>query len=724
MKALYQDASQAIGVRIKDLLGRMTLEEKIGQMIQIDGREDGETWIREKHIGSILHVTGDEAERLQRIAAETRLGIPLLCGIDAVHGHAFHDGATIFPSQLGMASSWNEMLLEKAAEVTAKEVILTGLHWTFSPVLCLARDIRWGRVDETFGEDPYLSGRLGAAMVRGYQGRSLAEPYSILACAKHFVAYGETQGGRDSAESDVTERKLRSIFFPPFKAAIDAGCATVMAAYHANDGVPCSANSWLLQDVLKGEWGFEGFVVTDWRNIQHMHQLQKVAASINEACAIAVEAGNDMMMNTKEFFDCGVQGVKEGKIDEQLVNEACIRILRIKFKLGLFDQKRFVDREQAKIFIGCDFHKKLAYQVALESIVLLKNDCGVLPLSRQIRKIAVIGPCADDPEQIGDWSFGSRNHPELPTISYHEYNLEPIITVVKGLHNRLGSEIEVVYEKGCDMIDPDAHSIPEAVNAARESDVVIAVVGDTVILNGETRDRMKLDLTGAQLELLKAVKAVGKPLVVVLINGKPLTIPWVKENADAILEAWNPGMEGGHAIADILFGEFNPCGKLAVSFPRHVGQQPVYYNQLPGWHGGSYVEMDDKPLFSFGFGLSYTKFSYSNLTLLKPKLNQGEDLSFSIDITNIGERRGAEILQVYVNDLFTSVTTPVKELKAFTRVELEPGERRQVKFEIPASELALVNRQCQRVVEPGEFELMVGGSSRDQDLLRIGFQVS
>ena len=724
MIAPYQDASQSIEVRTQDLLGRMTLEEKIGQMIQIDGNEDGEIWIREKHIGSILHVTGDEAERLQRVAAETRLGIPLLCGIDAVHGHAFHDGATVFPSQLGMASSWNEMLLEKVAEVTAKEVILTGLHWTFSPVLCLARDIRWGRVDETFGEDPYLSGRLGAAMVRGYQGRDLVEPYSILACAKHFVAYGETQGGRDSAESDVTERKLRSVFLPPFKAAIDAGCATVMAAYHANDGVPCSANSWLLREVLKEEWSFPGFIVTDWMNIQHMYQLQKVASSIKEASAIAVVAGNDMMMSTKEFFDCGVQCVQEGRIDEQLINEACTRILRLKFKLGLFDQKRFIDREQAKLYIGCDSHKKLAYQAALESIVLLKNDHEVLPLTRQIRKIAVIGPGADDPEQIGDWSFGSRSNPELPTISYHEYNVEPIITVLKGLQNLVGSEIEVVYEKGCDMIDPEAHNIPGAVKVAQDSDIVIAVVGDTVVLNGETRDRMNLDLTGSQLELLKAVKATGKPLVVVLINGKPLTIPWVKVNADAILEAWNPGMEGGHAIADILFGEFNPCGKLTISFPRHVGQQPVYYNQMPGWHGSSYVEMNAEPLFSFGFGLSYTKFAYSNLTLLKSELNQGETLSFSVAITNIGGRRGAEICQVYVNDVYTSVTTPVKELKGYSRVELDPGERKWVNFELPVSELALVNRQCRRVVEPGEFELMVGCSSRDEDLLKVKFQVS
>ena len=724
---IYKNPSYTPQERTKDLLSRMTVEEKIGQMCQVDGRHDPETWIYKKHIGSFLHVTGDEPTRLQKMALKTRLGIPILFGIDAIHGHAFQSGATVFPSQLGMSSSWNPELLKRVAGITACEVILTGLHWTFSPVLCIGRDARWGRIDETFGEDPYLIGVLATAMIQGYQGEELSHPYSILACAKHFAAYGETQGGRDSAESDVSERKLRSIFLPPFYEAVKAKCATFMAGYNAIDGVPCSGNRWLLHDVLKEEWGFEGFVVTDWDNIGHLHEDHKIAATLEEACTIALHAGNDMMMSTPVFYEKALSLVEKGVIQESLLDDACSRILCLKFELGLFDEKRFPDRDMAFTMLGCAEHRKAAYEAALESIVLLKNENNILPLSREVRKIALIGPNCDDVQaQLGDWSFGARElaYPEVPTLDYHpEYDPSPIVTILEAMKNRGNHQVHIAYEQGCDLLDESKHSIKKAVTMAKESDVVIAVIGDTNVLNGEMRDRVDLHLTGAQQKLLEALKATGKPLIVVLINGKPLTIPWIAENADAILEAWNPGMEGGNAVASILFGDFNPCGKLTISFPRHVGQQPVFYNQLPGWHGNTYVEMTGDPLFPFGFGLSYTRYKYSNLTVSAAKLGVADDLTVSVDVENIGGWEGTEIVQVYTNDLFSSVTTPVKELKGFQRVHLKPGEKKTVLIAIPTYSLALVNRKCEYVVEPGVFEIMVGSSSKDIDLLKTTIEV-
>ncbi len=724
---IYKDSSYSYEQRTIDLLSRMTLEEKIGQMCQMDGRIDPEMWIFERHVGAFLHVTGDEPVHLQKLAAQTRLGIPILFGIDAIHGHAFQSGATVFPTQLAMASSWNPELLKGVARITAKEVMLTGLHWTFSPVLCLGRDIRWGRIDETFGEDPYLTGVLASAMIKGYQGNSLDDPYSILACAKHYAAYGETQGGRDSAEADVSVRKLLSIFLPPFRSAAEAGCATFMAGYNAVDGLPCSANRWLLKDVLKDQWGFEGFVVTDWNNVGWLFETQKVASSLEKACEIAVNAGNDMIMSTPEFFDTALKLAKDGVIKEDLINEACRRILRIKFRLGLFDGKAYPDTSEAKLILGCDDHKAAAYNAALESMVLLKNENNTLPVSKEVRKIALIGPNCDDVQaQLGDWSFGARDFEKagIPTLDYHtNYDTSPIITVLEAMKKRAGDTIELIYEKGCHMHSNDQSYMEKALVAASESDIVVAVVGDDIILNGETRDRAELNLTGGQQKLLELLKGTGKPLVVVLINGKPLTIPWIKENADAILEAWNPGMEGGNAVASILFGDFNPCGKLSISFPKHVGQQPVYYNQLPGWHGGRYVEMTSKPLFAFGYGLSYNKYEYSNLKVSSERLTADDELTVSVKVENKGRYEGTEIVQLYVNDIFSSVTTPIKELKGWTRIFLRPEEAKVAEITIPVSHLSLITMDNKSVVEPGEFEIMVGSSSMDEDLLKTVIEV-
>lgn len=727
MLEIYKDPSYSIDERVEDLLARMTIEEKVGQMCQVDGRYEAETWIFKRHIGSFLHVTGKDTIKLQKMAQETRLGIPILFGIDAIHGHGFQSGATVFPSQLAMASSWNPKLLERVAHITAKEVILTGIHWTFSPVLCIARDMRWGRIDETFGEDPYLIGVLGSAMVKGYQGENLSDPYSILACSKHFAAYGETQGARDSSEADVSERKLRSLFFPPFKAAVNAGCATFMAGYNAIDGIPCSANKWLLNDVLKEEWNFDGFVVSDWDNVGNLHRRQKVAPTIEKACEIALISGNDMIMSTPEFFESTIKLIKEGIINEEVLDFSCRRILKLKFKLGLFDNKRFPDINKIESILGCNIHRKAAYETALESIVLLKNKDNILPLSKDIKKIALIGPNCDDVQaQLGDWSFGARDldAPEVPTLDYHpEYDISPIVTILDGIKKRTENNIEVFYEKGCDIIDEKDENIHRAMEISKESDVIIAVVGDTNILNGELRDRVDLNLTGAQLKLLKALKMTKKNLIVLLINGRPLIVPWVKDNADAILEAWNPGMEGGNAVSSILFGDFNPCGKLAISFPKHVGQQPVFYNKLPGWHSTGYVEMTDEPLFPFGFGLSYNSYEYSNLQVSSCKLRENHNLTVSVDVRNKGIYEGIEIVQLYINDIFSSLTTPLKELKGFERVALKPNEKKTVSITVPVSSFSLIDKKCNSVVEPGEFEIMVGSSSRDEDLLKTIIEV-
>ncbi|MBU0703828.1 MAG: glycoside hydrolase family 3 C-terminal domain-containing protein [Chloroflexi bacterium] len=714
----YKDPTCPIEERVTDLLSRMRLEEKIGQMCQLDGRVEPEQWIREGHLGSFLHVMGEVTQELQKLAEQSRLGIPIIFGIDAIHGHAFWPTATVFPTQLGMSCSWNPEMVKEIGKITAKEVACTGVHWTFSPVLGIARDLRWGRVGETFGEDPYLIGVLGSALIRGYQGDDLADPYTILACAKHYAGYSETRGGRDASEADHSERKMRSLFLRPFHAAVKAGCATLMTAYQSIDGAPSTVNRWLLWDVLKEEWGFEGFVVTDWDNVGRMRKEQKVCATMEEAVRRAVKAANDMIMSTPDFAKTAVELVQSGALDVAHVDTAVERILRLKFELGLFDENRYADLEGGKEIIGCAEHRQVALESAYQSLVLLKNQDDLLPLNDDLKRIAVIGPNADDHRaQLGDWVLGCW------TQYAQEHPRADIVTVLDGIKARAGNTCRVDYCKGCDVVDPSTEHIAAAAEIARQAQVAIVVVGDDPTLNGECRDRGNLDLSGGQQQLLEAVYATGTPLVVVLINGKPLSIPWVVEHAHAILEAWNPGLEGGTAVAGILFGDRNPSGKLTISFPYHVGQQPVYYNQVPGWHADRYADMPKEPLFAFGYGLSYTSFAYTNLKLHSRELATGKTLRVAVDVENTGERAGTEIVQLYINDVYSSVTTPVKELEDFRRVELEPGEKKTVRLEIPYERLALVNQHLETVIEPGEFEVMVGSSSRDKDLLKDTFEV-
>lgn len=717
MKFKYQDPELSPQERTLDLLSRMTLEEKVGQMTQISyssvDREEAKVWVSQRFAGSFFHIMGDDAQELQNFAVKTRLGIPLLFGIDAVHGHTFHNGATIFPSQLAMACSWNPDLIEQVGRVTAKEVAADGLHWTFSPVLCIGRDLRWGRIDETFGEDPYLIGVLASAMIRGYQGKKLSDPDSILACAKHFLAYGESGGGRDSCDTEATFRKIREIFLPPFQKAIEAGCATVMAAYQSIDGVPVSANSALLRGILKDELNFSGFVVTDWKNTDNMITYQNVAGDIREAVQKAIISGNDMIMNTLEFYDTTVQLVKEGIIPESLIDEAVKRVLYYKFGLGLFDGKW--QQQSNPMVFGCPEHQEVNLRMTRESIVLLENRNHTLPLANSVKKVAVIGPNADDIQaQLGDWTYFSHPVPHPDVIPIGE-----MITVLQGI-KELGTEmgIEVTYHRGCDVMDPDDQDIEGAIQNAENADIVVAVVGDCLAQNGEIKDRADLSLSGAQQKLLECLKSVGKPLIVVLVTGKPLAVPWIAQNADAVIEAFNPGQLGGRAIAETIYGKLNPGGKLPISFPYHSGQLPVYYNQLPGWHSQKYMDLPAEPLYSFGYGMSYTRYRYSNLQLSQSVCSPMDTVIISVDVTNAGERDGIETVQLYVNDLVSSIVTPVKELKGFVRLKINMGETKTAKIPLSITDLALVDQNQSYLVEPGEFQIMVGPDSRDAVLLK------
>ena len=571
-KYIYKDPDRPVNERVEDLLKRMTREEKVGQLLKLDGRVDMEKEYKTKHPGAFLHLLAEDAAEAIELSETDRLGIPLILGIDAIHGHSFWKGATIFPTQIAMACSWNEELIKKCARVTAREMRNTGVHWTFSPVLCLARDLRWGRIGETFGEDPYLIGRFAKAMIEGYQGDDLSHPDSVLSTAKHFAGYSETQGGRDAAEADLSRRKLRSYFLPPFAEAVKAGAGSFMTGYQSMEGVPSTANAWLLRDVLREEWGFEGILVTDWNTVGDLVTGQKICENYARAAALALRCGNDMIMATPEFFQGALDALKEGLIDEELLNEAVRRVLRVKFKLGLFEDKRYPDLPSAEAVKGIPKHRRAALELARESAVLLRNT-GILPLDRKhLSTIAVIGPNADNAlAQLGDWSLGTgqagggETHPR-----------ETVVTVLDGIKQRFKGE--VLYSPGCsvkDNAEHDIEQIEEAVSIAEKADVVVLVLGDQHHLVGEAKSTATLELQGGQLELVEALKETGKDLIVVLINSKPLVLPKTVYEAAAVIEQFNPGMLGGTALAELLFGDLNFTGKLTISFPYHVGQQPV-----------------------------------------------------------------------------------------------------------------------------------------------------
>ncbi len=768
----YKNPELPTEERIADLLGRMTLEEKVGQMMQLDARSgDLDDLIVNKHVGSILHTSpSDLPKAVETVNTKTRLGIPLVIGDDCIHGYSFWPGATIFPEQLGMATTWDSEKVQAAGRATAEEVSATGVHWTFSPVLCIARDTRWGRVGETFGEDPYLIGEMASSIVKGYQGGAKAgEPLAkdaILACAKHFAGYSETQGGRDASEADLSHRKLESWFLPPFERVAKEGCGTFMLGYESIEGVPVTFNKWLLSDRLRGAWNYQGTLITDWDNVGRSVWEQKVKPDYVQAAADAVKSGNDLVMTTPKFYEGAIEAVKTGLLDESLIDAAVARILALKFRLGLFEDPRLPDQERINAVIGSEEHQQLNLEVAREAVALLKNN-GSLPFNAAgAKRIAVVGPLADDAQtQLGDWAGSSGQINWMPD----GHPREMITTVLDGFKQLSPEGCEVVYSRGANIVDlvpdpegefyPDGQPRPkigvsakldralldEAVENARQSDLIVAVVGDVIQAIGEGCSTATLELLGGQNALIDALSNVaretGKPFVVVLVSSKPQVLPasvigtngvivdeTPAEGTSALLWAPSPGMKGGQAIAEIILGETEPSGRLPITFPRHAGQLPVYYNQIRGQHGNRYADLTQNPAFAFGEGLSYTTFEYGEPTVTNvPESGmfaETDTVHAEITLTNTGDRKGTEVVQLYIGDIVTSYSWTDRELKAFQRVELEPGESKTVAFDIPVSDCTIVDSEANRIVEPGEFEVLIGHSSRREDLKRTTFTVA
>ncbi|MGB4814809.1 MAG: glycoside hydrolase family 3 N-terminal domain-containing protein [Bifidobacterium adolescentis] len=768
----YRNPELPTEERIADLLGRMTLEEKVGQMMQLDARSgDLDDLIVNKHVGSILHTSpSDLPKAVETVNAKTRLGIPLVIGDDCIHGYSFWPGATIFPEQLGMATTWDSEKVQAAGRATAEEVSTTGVHWTFSPVLCIARDTRWGRVGETFGEDPYLIGEMASSIVKGYQGGAKAgEPLTkdaILACAKHFAGYSETQGGRDASEADLSHRKLESWFLPPFERVAKEGCGTFMLGYESIEGVPVTFNKWLLSDKLRGAWNYQGTLITDWDNVGRSVWEQKVKPDYVQAAADAVKSGNDLVMTTPKFYEGAIEAVKTGLLDESLIDAAVARILALKFRLGLFEDPRLPDQKRIDAVIGSEEHQQLNLEVAREAVALLKND-GSLPFNvAGAKRIAVVGPLADDAQtQLGDWAGSSGQINWMPD----GHPREMITTVLDGFKQLAPEGCEVVYSRGANIVDlvpdpegefyPDGQPRPkigvsakldralldEAVENARKSDLIVAVVGDVIQAIGEGCSTATLELLGGQNTLIDALSNVaretGKPFVVVLVSSKPQVLPasvigtngvivdeTPAEGTSALLWAPSPGMKGGQAIAEIILGETEPSGRLPITFPRHAGQLPVYYNQIRGQHGNRYADLTQNPAFAFGEGLSYTTFEYGDPTITNvPESGifaETDTVHAEITLTNTGDRKGTEVVQLYIGDIVTSYSWTDRELKAFQRVELEPGKSKTVAFDIPVSDCTIVDSEANRIVEPGEFEVLIGHSSRREHLKRTTFTVA
>jgi beta-glucosidase len=717
MPALRASPSQAdIEKRIEALLARMTLEEKLGQLQQLDGEANGNfrpehlDLVRRGLLGSTLNVRGAQrTNQLQRVAVEqSRLKIPLIFSFDVIHGYR-----TVFPIPLGEASSWDPAGVERAAGIAAAEARAAGVHWTFAPMVDIARDPRWGRIAEGSGEDPYLGSVMARSRVRGFQGNDYSANNRVVACAKHWVAYGAAEAGRDYNITDVSERNLREVYFPPFKAAVAAGVGTFMSAFNDLNGVPASANPFTLTQVLRGEWKFDGFVVSDYTSVEELIN-HGIASNGADAAREALSAGVDMEMVSRLYGKHVGDLIKEGKLTQRNVDEAVRRILRIKFRLGLFE-KPYADEALEPRIIFSSANVTFARELAARSIVLLKNDKQVLPLDKNIRSIALIGPLADSQKDvIGSWTGDGRP--------------EDAVTLLQGLNAKL-PQTKINYAKGCDVACAEANGFEAAVNAARESDVVIVAVGESAEMSGEAASRSSLDLPGLQLDLVKAVQAAGKSVVVVLMNGRPLTINWIAEKTPAILETWFAGSQAGNAIADVLFGDVNPGGKLPVTFPRAVGQIPIYYNHMNtgrppdsnNKYTSKYLDIPWTPLFPFGYGLSYTQFKFTNLKLSAQRILPNGQLTVSVDIENVGQRAGDEVVQLYIRDVVASMTRPVKELKGFQRVTLQPGQKTEVRFQLAYEQLAFYNRAMKFVVEPGEFKIMVGPNS--QDLLETNFQV-
>lgn len=702
--------------RVEELLGQMTLEEKLGQLTQqtggqVQGYNPGERnskqeelfeAVREGRVGSFLNAHGAEyTNQLQRIAVEeSRLRIPLILGNDVIHGFR-----TIFPIPLGEAASWDPALVEKAARVAAEEASAAGIRWTFAPMVDICRDPRWGRIAEGSGEDPYLGAAMAVARVRGFQGDGLSAKDSLVACAKHFAAYGGAEGGRDYNTVDISEQTLREVHLPPFKAAVDAGAGTLMSAFNEINGIPASANRLTLSTILRQEWGFDGFVVSDWTSVTEM-VAHGFAADNAEAAEKAIAAGVDMDMSSFAYRTHLADSVRSGRLPEAVVDEAVRRILRMKIRLGLFERP-YVDPQRERDVLLSAKNRALAREVAGKSIVLLRNEGGLLPLSDKIETLAVIGPLADSKrDPLGTWAVVGRP--------------EDVVPVLDGIRASVSPGTKVLHARGCDVTGDSTEGFAAAVEVARQSDVVVMIVGETEYMSGEAHCRSSLDLPPIQLKLVQAVHATGVPVVVVLMNGRPMSISWMAEHVPAILNTWHLGVECGNATADVLFGDVNPGGKLPATFPRTVGQVPIYYNHKntgrPPTNDrftSKYIDLPSTPLYPFGHGLSYTQFAYDNLRVSPEKTGPEGRVAVSVEVTNVGEREGDEVVQLYIRDLVASMTRPVKELKGFERITLQPGQKRTVSFELTSEQLGFYDRHVRYVVEPGRFKVWVGPNSAE-----------
>jgi len=703
--------------RIDALMSKMTLAEKLGQLQQLDGEGNGSfrpehlELIRKGLLGSTLNVRGAErTNQLQHVAMdESRLKIPLILGFDVIHGYR-----TVFPIPLGEAASWDPSLAQRSSSIAASEAYATGLRWTFAPMMDIARDPRWGRITEGAGEDPFLGAAFARARVLGFQGNDYSQPGKIVACAKHWVAYGAAEGGRDYNTTDMSEQTLREIYFPPFQAAVDAGVGTLMSAFNDLNGVPTSANRFTLTKVLRDEWKFDGFVVSDYTSVKELIN-HGIAANDQEAAQAALNAGVDMEMVSRLFNQHGPELLKEGKLSQATIDEAVRRILRVKFRLGLFEHP-YTDEALEKTALLSAENRMAAREIAGKSMVLLKNDRETLPLNKSLGSIAVIGPLADDKSAPLGWWSGD-GHPD------------DTVTALAGIKAKVSPQTKVIYAKGCEILSDATNGFAEAVAAARQADVAIVFVGEAKEMVGEAASRSTLDLPGRQMDLVKEINSAGKPTIVVLVNGRPPTIGWIADNVPAILESWMGGTEAGNAIADILFGDVNPGGKLPVTFPRVVGQVPIYYNHMNtgrppeanNRYTSKYLDALWTPQFPFGFGLSFTKFKISNLELNAERIRPDGKLSVSVQVENVGKRAGDEVVQLYVRDVAASMTRPVKELKGFQRVTLQPGEKKRIEFSLTRQQLGFYNREMKFVVEPGEFKVMVGASS--ENLIEKSFAV-
>jgi len=705
--------------KVDSVLKLMTLAEKIGQLNQYTGDRDATgpitnnpnklKDIREGKLGSMLNVRGaKETRAVQEVAMQSRMKIPLIFGLDVIHGYRI-----TFPIPLAEAASWDLAAMENTARVAARETAASGVHWTFAPMVDIARDPRWGRVMEGAGEDTYLGAQIAKARVKGFQGKGLGNLDAVMACAKHFAAYGAAIAGRDYNTVDMSNHTLWEVYLPPFKAAVEAGAATFMNAFNTLNGVPATGNTYLQRDILKGQWKYTGFVVSDWGSIGEMiaHGYAKDKA---EAAELALKAGSDMDMESRSYLPNLEQLVKDKKVTVALIDDAVRRILRKKFELGLFDDPyRFSNESRQEKELNSAENRKAALTMAEKSIVLLKNQNQVLPLAKDLKKIAVIGPLAKSEKDMqGFWSIAWEN--------------DNLVSLYQGLKNKVGNHTELLYAKGCEVTDSTKTGFEDAIATAKQADVVIMAVGETLDMSGEAKSKAHIRIPGVQEDLIKAIQATGKPVVVLVMAGRPLIFNWTADHIPAIMYTWWLGSEAGNAMANVLFGDYNPAGKLPMTFPRDEGQIPLYYNYLSTGrpakndqdtrYRSAYLDMPNSPKFAFGHGLSYTTFEYNDLKLNKAQMSMNDQITVTFTLKNTGKYAGEEVVQLYLQDKFASVARPVKELKDFQKVMLKAGESKIIRFTINKEKLSFYNQQLKWGAEAGDFKLMIGTASNNIQL--------